>query len=160
MNPIHLHLLTNHLPILGGLLGVAVLLFGMLRKSDGIKQAAFFIFVVCTIGTGFTYLTGDYSEDLVERIQGINKGAIDKHEDAALSALIGMILLGIASLPGLTSAFRRAPVTRGYTYFILALALVAAGLSAYTSNIGAKIRHPEITNAPAFQSPAEQEDDD
>ena len=160
MNPIHLHLLTNHLPLLGGLLGIAVLLFGMLRNSDGIKQAAFFIFVLCAIGTGITYLAGDYSEELVKRIQGIDKRAIHKHEDAAMSALICMILVGIASLPGLTSVFRKAPVTRGYTYIVLSLALVSAGLAAYTSNIGARIRHPEITQVPALPSSGEEDYED
>lgn len=39
MNEAQLHLLTNHLPVMGSLFTVLLLLWGLIRKSDEIKRS-------------------------------------------------------------------------------------------------------------------------
>ena len=58
MNQAHLHLLLNHLPILGALFGLLILAGGFLLKYDTVKRTALGLFVLSAILAIPAYLTG------------------------------------------------------------------------------------------------------
>ena len=62
MNQVHLHLLMNHLPILGVPFGLLLLCAGMLRQSDELKKAALLTFVVAALLAVPVYFTGEPAE--------------------------------------------------------------------------------------------------
>jgi uncharacterized membrane protein len=161
MDQTHIHLLITHLPIFGSILGGLVLAYGLWSKSSDTKIAAYFLFIISSIGAGISYLTGEAAEETVENIQGVVEANIRTHEEFALFALISLIILGVASILGLFLTIRKSSLTRTTAFVILFISLISFGLVARTGYLGGQIRHTEITNgATASAENSENESDD
>ena len=161
MDQTHIHLLITHLPIFGSILGGLVLAYGLWSKSSDTKIAAYFLFIISSIGAGISYLTGEAAEETVENIQGVVEANIKTNEEFALFALISLIILGVASILGLFLTIRKSSLTRTTAFVILFISLISFGLVARTGYLGGQIRHTEITNgatAPAENSENESDD--
>lgn len=146
MNQTHIHLLITHLPIFGSILGGLVLLHGIGVRSDQTKMAAYYIFILSSIGAGIAYLTGEGAEETVENIQGVVEATIKTHEQFALFALISLIILGVFSILGLFLTLRKLPLTRAIAFVILFISLISFVLVSRTGYLGGQIRHTEINS--------------
>jgi uncharacterized membrane protein len=161
MDQTHIHLLITHLPIFGSILGGLVLAYGLWSKSSDTKIAAYFLFIISSIGAGISYITGEAAEETVENIQGIIEANIKTHEEFALFALISLIILGVVSVLGLFLTIRKSPLTRTTAYLILFISLISFGLVARTGYLGGQIRHTEISNGSTVPTEnSEKEADD
>jgi uncharacterized membrane protein len=147
MNQTHLHLLITHLPIFGSILGGLVLLHGIGVRSEQTKIAAYYIFILSSIGAGIAYFTGESAEETVENIQGVIEATIKAHEEFALFALISLIILGVSSILGLFLTLRKSPLTRAIAFVILFISLISFVLVSRTGYLGGQIRHTEINSA-------------
>lgn len=144
MNPVHMHLLLNHLPVIGTIVTIALLAWALLRRSREMTRASFGMFFVSALLGVAVYLTGEPAEHLVEDLAGVSHDAIEAHEEAALMATVLLAGLGALALGGLV-AFRKAPaIPRGFAALVLALSLVPATAMGWTANLGGQIRHSEI----------------
>ncbi len=144
MNPTHLHLLLNHSPVLGTIFGLSLLLLGLAQKSAAVKQAALGTFVVVALLSVPVYLTGEPAEAGVKGLPGVSDQLMEQHEQAATVAFIGVLVLGVTALVGL-SLFRRGKLVPAWlSSALLAAGLIVSGLMAWTANLGGQIRHSEI----------------
>lgn len=143
MNVVHLHLLLNHFPIIGAVLGVLILAVAVLRRSDDIGKLALWLFALIGATSIVVFLTGEPAEDLVERLPGFSKAITEQHEEVALVATIAMGALGAFALI-LLVAFRKRPLASWTGPITLVLALGATGLMGYAANLGGQVRHTEI----------------
>lgn len=146
MSQVHLHLLITHLPVFGSILGAFVLGYGLWAKSNQTKNAAYFIFIISSIGAAIAYLTGEGAEEAVEDIQGVTENLIKVHEDAAMYALISLIVLGVLSLIALAVDRFKTSWIKSTAFIILVVSLISFGLVARTGYLGGQIRHTEIAN--------------
>lgn len=167
MDALHIHLLLNHFPVIGTIIGVALLLLGFFTKSDAIKRASLAVVFGVALLTIPVYLTGEPAEERVEKAVGVSKAIIEEHEDAAMPALIAMEITGFVALIGLFVSFRISRFANVSFVAALILSLVTFGLIARTANLGGQIRHVEIrtgTAATNNENPAatkgEKDDDD
>jgi uncharacterized membrane protein len=145
MNQAHLHLLITHLPVFGSIIGALVLGYALWTKSNHTKNAAYFIFIISAFGAGIAYLTGKGAEEAVEHIQGVTENLIELHEDAAMYALISLIVLGGMSVIALVISRFKTSFTKTTSTVILLLSLISFGLVARTGYLGGQIRHTEIS---------------
>ncbi|MGI9174573.1 MAG: hypothetical protein ACR2GR_04575 [Rhodothermales bacterium] len=164
MNGAHLHLLLNHVPVLGIVFGLALLAFAMLRKDGSLARVSLGVFVIARLAAGAVYLTGESAEDVVEGLPDVSEARIEMHEDAGLYPLLASGALGLVGLGGLL-AFRKKPLPTGFTATVLVLALAASSVMAWTANLGGQINHPEIRSGapPATEEasqPVRYEEDD
>jgi uncharacterized membrane protein len=157
MNWPHIHLLLNHVPVLGTIFGLALLGYGVLRGSEALKRTALGVFVAVALLALPVYFTGEPAEEVVESAAGVSKAAIDAHEAFALISLIGVEVLGVIALAGLMLARRGRPVASEVTGAALVVSLAVAALMAKTANLGGQIRHEEIR---AGAPPANGAEDD
>ena len=148
MSSIHLHLLLNHVPVIGTVLGVLLLAAGVARRSDEIGRVALWLFALLAGTSVLVFLTGEPAEELVEKLPGFSEALTERHEEAALVATVVMGLVGLFSLVVL-AVFRKRPLARWATPVALALSLGAAGAMGYAANLGGQIRHTEIRTAGA-----------
>jgi uncharacterized membrane protein len=146
MNPTHIHLLLNHIPIIGTAFGIILLTYGIIIKSKSVINAALLSFIVISLFTIPVFITGEPAEESVENIAGINKSSIEEHEEAAEFSLWMMEALGILSL--ITYLFHKKDHSLGGKLAIVSLlfSLVTFGLMAKTGSEGGKIRHTELSN--------------
>jgi uncharacterized membrane protein len=151
MSQTHIHLLITHLPIFGSIFGGLVLLHGIGVKSNQTKIAAYYIFVLSSIGAVISYITGESAEETVEELQGVVESTIKIHEEFAMYALISLIILGITSIVGLVLTWRNSPMSRATAFVILIISVISFGLVARTGYLGGKIRHTEINASSSVQ---------
>ncbi len=144
MNGAHFHLLLNHLPVIGTIFGLLILLFALWRKSEEVKRVALGVFVFAAFAAVPTYLTGEPAEEVAEHLPGVAKALIESHEEAAQFALLAVSLTGIVSLVGLVLTRRAERMAQWMVLAPLVLALVTSGLLGWTANLGGQIRHSEI----------------
>lgn len=83
MNGAHWHLVLNHLPIIIPMVGLLVMVFGLLLKSEILKRAAYSIYVLGALTAIAAFFTGEGAEEVVEKINGIDERFIKSHEEVA-----------------------------------------------------------------------------
>lgn len=142
MNLAHLHLLLNHLPVLG--IPFVLILYGVgaARKSDEIKRLSYYFAVAIALATIPAYLTGEPAEKLVKHLPGVTEAFIEPHEEAAELSLILVLISG--ALATLTIFMRDSKIVRFLAMGFVAGLIAATGVLAYTANRGGQIRHTEI----------------
>lgn len=140
----HLHLVINHLAIIGSLLATFVLAFGIWKKSKDTQIAAYGLFILSAIGAVVTYFTGEAAEDAVEHLPGVEKDLIELHEHFSIYPLAAMIILGLLSIAGIYFAGKN-PSHRGkLSIVILIFSVISFILIARTGYLGGQIRHSEL----------------
>ena len=143
MNWAHLHLLLNHIPVLGTVFGLVLLAYAIVRRNDALKKVALGAFVAIALVALPVYFTGEPAEEIVEGTAGVSKAAIEAHEESALVSLVGVELLGIIALIGPVTA-RARPVSATVSGATLVVSLATAALIVRTANLGGQVHHEEI----------------
>lgn len=144
MNATHLHLVLNHIPVLGTVFGLLLLAFATWKNSADTKRAALGLFSLAAMAAIPTYLTGEPAEDVVEGLPGVLAALVERHEEAAGVALAGVLVLGVAAVVGLVFFRQSRQMPRWYSMLVLSCALVVSGLLGWAASIGGQIRHTEI----------------
>ncbi len=147
MNQTHLHLLINHLPIFGSILGSIVLTQAIWTKNDQTKIAAYNLFIISSVGAIITFITGESAEETVENMTGILKSSISSHAEFAVFALASLIILGIASIGGIFMTLGKSSNANSLSKVILIISVISFLLAARTGYLGGKIRHTEINSS-------------
>ncbi len=144
MDSAHIHLILNHFPIIGTIIGAGVLFYGLISKNNTINKVALIIFIAMAIISIPVFLTGEGAEETVEHIIGVSENLIENHEEFAEIAIWFMMFLGILALINLIAIFRKHPYTRIITLITFVLSLVTFGIFAQVGNLGGQIRHSEL----------------
>jgi uncharacterized membrane protein len=143
MNAAYLHLILNHIPVLGVPFGLALLASAVFWRNETLRRAGWVTLVVVALVTVPVYLAGEGAEEIVEHEPGVSHDTIEEHEEIALVAVIAMEALGVLSLAGLLLSRRAAGAPSWMGLGSLGLAVVVAGLMGLTAYRGGKINHPE-----------------
>ena len=146
MNAAHIHLLVNHLPIVGFAIGVVLLLATMVRRGErGLFLASLIVIVISGAGGLAAQFTGEPAEEIVEGLPDVPESLIGTHEDAGK---IATIIASITTVLGIVMAvmfFRREGKIPMIAVAILFVATAATSAAmAWTGSTGGKIRHTEI----------------
>lgn len=146
---VHLHLLLNHFPVIGLLVGLGVFVTALGAKSDDLKRASLGIFFLIALLSIPVFVTGRGAElELMDK-PGISKALVESHETAAFIALWFMELTGALGWLGLWQYRRLSRVPQGTLAAVLLAGFVTFGLMAWAANIGGQIGHAEIRTGPA-----------
>ncbi|MBK9402700.1 MAG: hypothetical protein IPN36_18230 [Bacteroidetes bacterium] len=147
MDLTHLHLLLNHFPIIGTIIGIALMAYALFRKQHAIQNAVLAIWVAMAIITIPVMKTGEEAEETVENIAGITEASIHAHEEAAELALWLMITLGIVALAALLLHSRDKNKAGMLVKLAFLLSLVVFVSMARTGYLGGLIRHTELLSS-------------
>ncbi len=141
-----LHLTLAHVPILGTLFGIILLVYGIISKNDVFKKAGLVTFIVTAIIAIPVFLTGDTAKETIKNLPGISKNVIDTHEELAEKAIWLIELLGAISLVGFYFAIKSINKFKIIVLIILLVSIITLGTMAVIGNSGGNIRHSEIVN--------------
>jgi len=144
MNDAHLHLVVNHFPIIGTILGLGILITGIILKNNILKSTAYALFIVAAIFAAFSMGTGEGAEELVEDMPSIGKQIIHEHEEMAEKLAIILYVLGTISLIGLYLNYKKHAKAQLVSYLALIVAIVGVFFAQQTGTTGGEIRHTEI----------------
>ncbi len=155
MDATHLHLLLNHFPIIGSLLGVGVMAYGYITSSEQVKKAALWTWAAMAIVAIPVFLTGEPAEESVEGIASVSESLIEAHEEAAEFAIWLMEALGLLSLATLVIGWGKDTLSRPMVLTATVISLATFGAMARTGYLGGQIRHSEIRSGVAAAGGAE-----
>ena len=142
----HLHLLLNHFPIIGTMVGVGLFLISFFVHSDGLRRSSLIIFVVMALLTIPAFITGFGAQVqmLEDPAAEVSNALIQRHLGSAELAVWFMVITGALAVIGLWQSPRLAHPARWNTLAVLVFSLVTVGLMARTGNTGGEIRHSEV----------------
>jgi uncharacterized membrane protein len=144
MDNTHLHLLLNHFPIIGTMIGTVILLFGFWKSNHQLQQVALTLLVIMALFAIPVFLTGEPADETVENLPGVSEAMLEEHEEAGEWAFWIMIAAGAASLISLVLLSTESQSARLVMRVTLVLSLLASTAMARTGYLGGQIRHSEI----------------
>ncbi len=153
MDLTHIHLLLNHFPTIGYIIGGGLFLLSLITKSDDLKRASLVVLLGIALIAIPTYMSGNGAADAIKSLPGVSKSLIETHEGAALVAMVFMLLTGAFAWLGLWQFRRLAHIPNWNLAVILVLTVVSLGLMIRASNLGGEIRHEEIRAAQGTVTP-------
>ena len=146
MNDAHYHLIVNHLPIVGLLIGILVLIAGLVFNKAEVKLTALGIFIFSAITSIAAFYTGEGAEEVVENLEGISETLIHTHEEYAETFYTLSLILGGLSLLTFILELKKIKFTNYLMILCLLIAIVDGVLATYVGSSGGEIRHTEIRN--------------
>jgi len=147
MNLAHFHIILNHVPSLGSVAGLLLLVFGIYKKDEVMKQGACFVLVLITMAVLPTYISGAEAQRIIAKSPSYSPGIVQWHQNAAMITLLLMTAAGMFAWFGLWEYRRHAKVGSPTTMLTLISTMAAAASILVTANIGGSINHLEIRDA-------------
>lgn len=147
MTPEHLHLITNHIPVIGAGLGLAALIVTLVIRSTSGIRTALAIAAAATATAPLVSWSGEEAEERMEdsrMLDAAGRKWMDIHEDraeVAVGVLIGACVLCFAALA--IGAWKPEWLIVVSLFAAIGLA-IALGFSTWAGSAGGQIRHPEI----------------
>jgi len=143
MSAAHVHLVLNHVPILGFAFGFLLLSWARWRNSEETARAALALLTVVGLTSIAVFLSGEPAEEIVEDLAGVSHDAIEVHEEFAELAMIVAVVVGLAAGGALVAFWKRTMPS-----WVMNVALVASfvtfGMMTYTGFQGGQIHHQEV----------------
>jgi uncharacterized membrane protein len=149
MNFAHLHLLLNHFPVIGAMLGFALFALSFFKGNGDLRRASLIVFAAIALLSIPTFLTGFGAQFMIQRAPSVSTALIERHESSALLSIWFILVTGALSLVGLWQSHRSGRVANWNVIAILLFSLFTVGLMVRTGNTGGEIRHPEVWANPA-----------
>jgi hypothetical protein len=140
----HLHMLLNHFPVIGTIVGTGLFVVSLLGKAEDVRRASLIVFAAMALLTIPAFMTGVGAHEKIVNNPGISNALILRHEGAAELAIWFMEITGIVSVIALWQSAGRARPAAWATVTILIFSIIAVGLMARTGNTGGEIRHAEV----------------
>ena len=145
MNLAHLHLLLNHFPIIGTIVGFGLFLISFVgKKNQDLRRASYIIFAAMVLLAIPTFESGVASAMMLQGRPGVSDALIQRHEGSAMLSIWFMLVTGSLSLVALWQMYRKSHEANWNVAAILLFSLLTVGLMARTGNTGGDIRHPEV----------------
>ena len=155
MNGAQLHLMLNHLPVMGTLFSLLLLAWSLIRRSAEIQKLALAIALLAGLSSVPAYLTGEPAEEVIEHMAGVDEAYIEEHESMGKFALWCGVALGVAAGAALAAGVKNPRWLSAGTAITLLASVLVFGVMGYTAHLGGQIRHPEIRDGGMQATPSE-----
>ena len=84
MDLTHIHLLLNHVPTVGTIIGIGLLLLGWAAKRDHVKEVSLVVLLGVALVTIPTYITGNAAAEKICKRTGPNTPCAGPHSIASI----------------------------------------------------------------------------
>jgi len=144
MNLAHLHIVLNHVPSLGMLLGLVLFIAALYKKSESLKKVSLQVIVIVALLALPTYLSGNAAQWMLQNRTDIPKAFVEAHQNAAMVTLGLMTITGTFAWFGLWQFRRYSRPGGGTTVAVLILSIFTTAAILQTASLGGLINHTEI----------------
>src|SRR5258708_31200843 len=98
MNFPHLHLLLNHFPIIGTIVGLGLFLISLAGKNEDLRRASLIIFAAMALLGIPVFFSGTGAQGAIKKLPGVSEALIERHQAAAMLAFLFMEITCALSL--------------------------------------------------------------
>lgn len=151
-NGAQIHLLVNHLPVIGFVISVLALATASLMNSIDVRRFVLGLTLITGLSSLPALWSGESAEEMIEHLPGVDEALIHEHEEAAELATLLAVITSAAAAGALILQVRNPNSLRKTLPGVFVLSLVALVAMGNTAHEGGKIQHPEIRSDQSSQS--------
>jgi hypothetical protein len=144
LNLAHFHLLLNHVPTVGAVIALGLLMVGYTRRDDSLKHIGLEVLFLIAVLTVPVYMTGVAAYQTLRKVPEVSDTAMRVHQDIALIGFTITELAGFVGWLALWQWRRHGRAARGLVPATTLLLIAALAVMGGAANLGGEIRHPEI----------------
>lgn len=144
MNDAHLHMVVNHFPIIGPILGILILISAFIFKNTSYRNVAYGVFILSAVFAAISMGTGEGAEEMVEEMPNVGHKIIHDHEEWAEKLAIVLYLLGVISIAGLFAKIKKHSKANLIAIIALIVSVIGIYFAKETGTSGGEVRHTEI----------------
>jgi hypothetical protein len=143
--PEYIHVLLNHLPIYGTMLGALALAISLVLRSRAAQITALILTLVAGASSYPVFVTGQRA---YKTIRGVSDDAgadwLDEHMDRAEKTIGVFYFLAALAIAGLLVPITWSKSAVPLAALTLVVAILCSGIAIYIAQPGGRIRHPEF----------------
>jgi hypothetical protein len=143
--PEYIHIVLNHLPIYGTILGALALAISLILRSRAAQITALILTLVAGVSAYPVFVTGQRA---YKTIRGVADDAgadvLDEHMDRAEKTIGAFYLLAALAIAGLLVPIKWPRSAVPLAALTLVVAILCSGIAVYIAQPGGRIRHPEF----------------
>jgi hypothetical protein len=144
MNYAHIHIVLNHFPTIGTVIGASLFAYALWRRNEELKNIGFVIFMLMSLLTIPTFITGAAADQAIAGRSELDTVMVDLHQSAAILASATLFLTGTFAWLALWQV-RRYKIASSWTSgLVMVLSVLTIGLMMQTGSLGGEISHLEI----------------
>ncbi len=140
----YLHLLINHFPIVGVIIGSLLLITGLRLKNEGVIISGLGIVVFAAVMAVITYITGDPAKDALKGLPDVAESLINRHEDIATVSMYLLIPAGLLAAMTIYSIWKKERSVTFLLIITIVLSIISSVAMIYAGHTGGQIRHSEF----------------
>ena len=141
----HVHVLINHLPVIGLAMAILALVLALMHHSRKTEIIALILVFVAAASAWPVNLTG---QSAYKNVHGIADDAgadwLQAHRDRADKSAPAFYVLALLAVAALIIPHKWPRTTRPLAFATLALSLLCEGAGGWIALAGGRIRHPEF----------------
>jgi hypothetical protein len=143
--PEYLHVVLNHLPIYGTILGSFALAISLILRSRSAQITALIITLLAGASAYPVLVSGQRAYKAIRNMaDDTGAEALDEHMDRAEKTIGAFYVLTVLALAGLLVPIKWPKTSFPLAAVTLAVALICSGLAVYIAQAGGQVRHPEF----------------
>jgi hypothetical protein len=148
----HIHVLLNHLPVIGLAMGILALVLALLLRSRPAQVVALVLLFAAAASAWPVMFTGQRAyKPMRGLVDDAGSDWLDAHKERAEKAAPAFYLLAVLTAAALLAPRTWPRIALPLTIATLALAVLCEGASIWIALAGGQIRHPEFRSATANQ---------
>lgn len=159
MDWVYFHLVINHFPIIGVIIGTVLLASGVIFKNRGVEISGLGTIVFAALMAIVAYMSGDPAAGVVRGFPDVIKSLVSRHENIATVGMYLMVTAGLLAGSSLYSIWKKDKSIRLLIMLTLAFSLISSGAMVYIGRTGGQIRHTEFRNEATKKYIIEHQDD-
>jgi len=143
--PEYIHVVLNHLPIYGTILGAVALAISLVLRSRAAQITALLIVLIGGVSAYPVLVSGQRAYKTIRDVSDdAGAEALDEHMDRAEKTIGAFYVLTVVALAGLLVPIKWPRTSFPLAAVTLAAALICSGLAVYIARAGGQVRHPEF----------------
>jgi hypothetical protein len=143
--PEYIHVVLNHLPIYGTILGAFALAISLLLRSRAAQITALLLTLIAGASSYPVFVTGQRAYKTIRSVSD-DAGAdwLDEHMDRAEKTIGAFYFLAVLAIAGLLAPIKWPKTAFPLAALTLAVAILCSGIAIYIAQPGGRVRHPEF----------------
>ena len=143
--PEYIHVVLNHLPIYGTILGALALAISLILRSRTAQITALILTLIAGASAYPVFVTGQRA---YKTIRGVSDDAgadwLDEHMDRAEKTIGAFYSLAALAIAGLLVPIKWPKSALPLAALTLVVAILCSGIAVYIAQPGGRVRHPEF----------------
>ena len=143
--PEYIHVLLNHLPIYGTVLGATALAISLLLRSRAAQVTALILTLIAGVSSYPVFVTGQRAYKTI-RSTSDDAGSdwLDEHMERAEKTIGAFYFLAALAVAGLILPIKWPKSAVPLASLTLAAAILCSGIAVYIAQAGGRVRHTEF----------------